>query len=89
MTGEQAVRPTLGEGLVGRGVLVTGAAGGIGAAVARAFAASGARVAAVDLSEQAVSDLAASFPGEATAASPPTSGRSIGFRTSCARPRRR
>ncbi len=63
MSVEQAVGPSLGEGLAGRGVLVTGAAGGIGAAVARAFAVSGARVAAVDLSERAVTDLAGSLPG--------------------------
>jgi 3-oxoacyl-[acyl-carrier protein] reductase len=40
----------LGAGLDGRGVIVTGAAGGIGREVTRAFAAAGARVMAVDLS---------------------------------------
>jgi NAD(P)-dependent dehydrogenase (short-subunit alcohol dehydrogenase family) len=55
--------PPLGEGLAGRGVLVTGATGGIGSAVARAFAASGARVAALDLAEDAARELAASLPG--------------------------
>jgi NAD(P)-dependent dehydrogenase (short-subunit alcohol dehydrogenase family) len=40
---------SLGAGLEDRGVVVTGAAGGIGAAVVRAFATTGARVAAVDL----------------------------------------
>jgi NAD(P)-dependent dehydrogenase (short-subunit alcohol dehydrogenase family) len=50
---------SLGAGLEGRGVVVTGAAGGIGAAVVRAFATTGARVAAVDLEEPAVgADLA-------------------------------
>jgi NAD(P)-dependent dehydrogenase (short-subunit alcohol dehydrogenase family) len=44
-------------------VLVTGATGGIGAAVATAFAECGARVAAVDLSEDAARGLAASLPG--------------------------
>jgi NAD(P)-dependent dehydrogenase (short-subunit alcohol dehydrogenase family) len=38
----------LGAGLEGRGVIVTGAASGVGRATARAFAAAGARVAAVD-----------------------------------------
>jgi NAD(P)-dependent dehydrogenase (short-subunit alcohol dehydrogenase family) len=58
-------RPTpLGLGLEGRGVVVTGAAGGIGAAVARAFAAAGARVAAVDLSADAARAVAAGLPGE-------------------------
>jgi NAD(P)-dependent dehydrogenase (short-subunit alcohol dehydrogenase family) len=59
-----APAPRLGEGLAGKGVLVTGAVGGIGSAVARAFAASGARVAAVDLAEQEARALAASLPGE-------------------------
>ena len=56
--------PALGQGLVGKGVLVTGAVGGIGSAVARAFAASGARVAAVDLAADGASTLAASLPGD-------------------------
>jgi NAD(P)-dependent dehydrogenase (short-subunit alcohol dehydrogenase family) len=56
--------PLLGEGLAGKGVLVTGAVGGIGSAVARAFAAAGARVAAVDATEQGARALAASLPGD-------------------------
>jgi NAD(P)-dependent dehydrogenase (short-subunit alcohol dehydrogenase family) len=40
-------------------VLITGAAGGIGSAAARAFARAGARVALVDLDEQALSALSA------------------------------
>lgn len=41
----------LGAGLSGRGVIVTGAASGVGRATARAFAAAGARVALVDRDE--------------------------------------
>ena len=56
--------PRLGEGLAGNGVLVTGAVGGIGSAVARAFASAGARVAALDREEAEACALAASLPGE-------------------------
>jgi NAD(P)-dependent dehydrogenase (short-subunit alcohol dehydrogenase family) len=59
-----APKPLLGEGLAGNGVLVTGAAGGIGSAVARAFAASGVRVAAVDVALEDARALAASLPGD-------------------------
>lgn len=44
--------------LAGRSAIVTGAAQGIGAAVARAFTASGARVCAVDLASERVEALA-------------------------------
>ena len=64
MSAPHAAAPPLGEGLAGKGVLVTGAAGGIGSAVAHAFAASGARVAALDLEEDSVRALAESLPGE-------------------------
>ena len=64
MTEPRSVGPSLGEGLEGRGVIVTGAVGGIGATVSRALAACGARVAAVDLSESEARDLAADLPGE-------------------------
>src|SRR5262249_21658634 len=56
--------PSLGAGLAGRGVLVTGATGGIGSAVARAFAECGSRVAATDVSAGGVRELAGSLPGE-------------------------
>ncbi len=58
----------LGPGLEGRGVLVTGAAGGIGSAVARAFAECGAHVAVTDVSDEAVLELARGLPGEGHAA---------------------
>lgn len=54
----------LGQGLEGRGVLVTGAAGGIGRAVATAFAQAGARVVALDLPGAGAADVVASLPGE-------------------------
>ena len=53
----------LGTGLAGRGVIVTGAAGGIGREVTKAFAAAGARVLAVDLSEEAGASLLAELDG--------------------------
>jgi NAD(P)-dependent dehydrogenase (short-subunit alcohol dehydrogenase family) len=54
---------SVGAGLEGRGVLITGAAGGIGSAVTRAFATTGARVLAVDLEEGPVRELVAGLPG--------------------------
>jgi NAD(P)-dependent dehydrogenase (short-subunit alcohol dehydrogenase family) len=53
----------LGAGLEGRGVLVTGAAGGIGRSVAEAFASAGAHVVAVDLDAAAVEDVVAGLGG--------------------------
>jgi NAD(P)-dependent dehydrogenase (short-subunit alcohol dehydrogenase family) len=61
-------RPGLGAGLEGRGVLVTGAAGGIGAAVVRCFAECGARVVACDLPGTPLDELVASLAGEGHAA---------------------
>ena len=54
---------SVGAGLEGRGVIVTGAAGGIGKAVAEAFAMTGARVLAVDLEQRAVDDVVAGLEG--------------------------
>ncbi len=54
---------SVGAGLEGRGVLLTGATGGIGAAVARGFATAGAKVMAVDLDQGRLDDLLASLDG--------------------------
>jgi NAD(P)-dependent dehydrogenase (short-subunit alcohol dehydrogenase family) len=61
---------SLGAGLEGRGVLVTGAAGAIGAAVAHAFAECGARVAASDVLADAVESLVRELPGDGHASVP-------------------
>jgi NAD(P)-dependent dehydrogenase (short-subunit alcohol dehydrogenase family) len=50
-------------GLEGRGVVVTGAAGGIGSEVARAFAEAGARVCAVDVKEEGLEALLPTLAG--------------------------
>jgi NAD(P)-dependent dehydrogenase (short-subunit alcohol dehydrogenase family) len=54
---------SLGAGLEGKGVIVTGAAGGIGKAVAQAFSTTGARVMAVDLDQARVDEVVATFEG--------------------------
>jgi NAD(P)-dependent dehydrogenase (short-subunit alcohol dehydrogenase family) len=58
----------LAAGLEGRGVIVTGAGGGIGREVARAFASAGARVLAVDLRREAVEAVVAELDGDGHAA---------------------
>lgn len=50
-------------GLAGRSVVVTGAAGGIGRSVVRAFAEAGSHVVAVDIPGSPVADVVASLPG--------------------------
>jgi len=54
---------SVGAGLEGKGVIVTGAAGGIGRAVATAFSTTGARVLAVDLDQAKVDEVVAGFEG--------------------------
>lgn len=54
---------TIGAGLEGKGVVVTGAAGGIGREVARAFAEAGSRVMAIDLSQEAAEAAMRGAPG--------------------------
>lgn len=53
--------------LQGKVVVVTGAAGGIGSATARALAAQGARLALVDVDQRAAESVAASLGGDAIA----------------------
>src|SRR5256714_606176 len=55
---------SVGAGLEGKGVIVTGAAGGIGRKVAEAFATTGARVMAVDLKQDAVEAVVAGLEGQ-------------------------
>jgi NAD(P)-dependent dehydrogenase (short-subunit alcohol dehydrogenase family) len=59
---------SVGAGLEGKGVMVTGAAGGIGKAIGEAFALAGARVMAVDLDEEAVERVRAGLVGKGHAA---------------------
>jgi NAD(P)-dependent dehydrogenase (short-subunit alcohol dehydrogenase family) len=54
---------SVGAGLEGRGVILTGATGGIGRAVAHAFASTGARVMAVDLRQEPLDELVGSLEG--------------------------
>ena len=53
----------LGSGLGGRGVVVTGAVGGVGRPTGQAFASAGARVVAVDLRRSAADEVVAGLGG--------------------------
>ncbi|MEQ8716830.1 MAG: SDR family NAD(P)-dependent oxidoreductase [Acidimicrobiales bacterium] len=55
---------SVGAGIEGKGVIVTGAAGGMGRPVAEAFAAAGAKVMAVDLHADAAAEVVAGLEGE-------------------------
>ena len=54
---------SVGAGLEGRGVIVTGAAGGIGRAITAAFAMTGAKVMAVDVDQAKVDEVVAGLDG--------------------------
>jgi NAD(P)-dependent dehydrogenase (short-subunit alcohol dehydrogenase family) len=60
--GEVVMSWSIGGGLEDKGVVVTGAGGGIGRAVAVAFASAGARVCAVDVRQDPVEEVVASLP---------------------------
>ncbi len=55
---------SVGAGLEGKGVIVTGACGGIGREVVKAFAATGARVMAVDVEGSGLDEVVAGLEGE-------------------------
>src|SRR5439155_14191520 len=61
--GDAGMSWTIGAGLEGKGVVVTGAAGGIGREVARAFAEAGARVSAIDVKEEGLAELLPTLAG--------------------------
>ena len=54
---------SVGAGLEGKGVIVTGAAGGIGRAITTAFAMTGAKVMAVDVDQTKVDEVVAGLDG--------------------------
>jgi NAD(P)-dependent dehydrogenase (short-subunit alcohol dehydrogenase family) len=58
------VKWSVGAGLEGRGVIVTGASGGIGSAVTKAFATAGARVLALDVNQERIDAVLADCDGD-------------------------
>ncbi len=54
---------SVGAGLEGKGIIVTGAAGGIGRAITAAFAMTGAKVMAVDVDQSKVDEVVAGLDG--------------------------
>ena len=56
----------------GKVILITGAAGNLGRAVAAAFASDGARIALLDIDESALDDARAALPGDAEVLTVPT-----------------
>ena len=73
------------QGLTGKVAVVTGAASGIGAGVARRLAEEGASVVLVDRDGEAAQELAGALGGDALA-SPPTSRGRRTSRATCRRP---
>ncbi|GHC24291.1 D-threitol dehydrogenase [Gemmobacter nanjingensis] len=71
------VAPTFDFSLAGKLAVVTGAASGIGAAIAEAFAAKGARVALLDMIGEAAAARAADLPGAAAFACNVTDADSV------------
>lgn len=71
------VAPTFDFSLAGKLAVVTGAASGIGAAIAEAFAAKGARVALLDMNGEAAAARAADLPGAAAFACDVTDADSV------------
>ncbi|OJY34874.1 MAG: D-threitol dehydrogenase [Rhodobacterales bacterium 65-51] len=71
------VAPTFDFSLAGKLAVVTGAASGIGAAIAEAFAAKGARVALLDMNGEAAAARAADLPGAAAFACNVTDADSV------------
>jgi NAD(P)-dependent dehydrogenase (short-subunit alcohol dehydrogenase family) len=55
---------SVGAGLEGRGVIITGASGGIGSAVTKAFASAGARILAIDINQERIDTVLSDCDGD-------------------------